>query len=70
MYCTTPADRASLGPELLGKQVRGECISASLLSDQDMNAVLLVVGIYVDGTWCLVLIDTGCLRTIVDVDQC
>ena len=27
-------------------------------------------GIYVDGTQCLVLIDTGCLRTIVDADQC
>ena len=58
----------TLGLELLGKRARGECMSASLLSYQDVNTALPVEGIYVDGTWYLALIDTGCSRTIVDAD--
>ena len=35
-----------------------------------MNAVLPVVGIYVDVRRCSALIDTGCSRTIVHADRC
>ena len=59
----------TLGPERLGKWAREGCISTSLLAHQAVNATLLVVGIYVDGMRCLVLIDTGCSWTIVDADR-
>ena len=42
------------------KQDRGQGISASLLPNQDVNTALPVVNIYVNGTQCSVLIDTGC----------
>ena len=45
-------------------------MSTSLLPHQNVNAALLVVGIYVDGMLCLALIDTGCSQTIVHADRC
>ena len=44
----------------------GQSANASLLSYQQVNAVLPVASIYVDRTQCSVLIDPGCSCPIVD----
>ena len=60
----------TLGPGLFGKRNRGQGISVSLLPHEDVNAVPPAASIYVDGTKCSALIDTGCSRTIIDADRC
>ncbi len=45
-------------------------LSSSFFPYQDVNAVLLVVSIYVNGTLFSALTDTGCSRTIMYVDWC
>lgn len=66
-WCVT---NVALGLVLYREQVLGRGISTSLLFHQDVNAVHLEMSIYIDGTWCLVLIGTGCSWTIIDADWC
>ena len=42
-------------PEQYGKCAGGQGVNASLLPHQDVNAVLAVAGMYVDGTPCSAL---------------
>ena len=49
-----------LGSRLSGTRGRGQGISASLLPNEDLNTTLPVANIYINGTQCLVLVDTGC----------
>ena len=50
--------------------VMGQGIIASLLPNKYVNTALSMAHIYIDGTKCSALIDTGCSRTIVDANRC